>query len=178
VLNGVVSIAKALVRDKRLQQTWLLATTQRKEKFKSGEEEIREFYQKLSARFDMVIIDGPAGVNMELKLAATGVDIAVILTTPEYVSLRDADMMDQTLRARGVGKRVFIVNKINRDHMGLGILPNVETINSVMKIPLLGVIQYDDAIHFAANRGQPIVLQKGNYIERNFNKIADRLLQY
>jgi len=178
VLNGLVPISKALVRDKRLQQTWLLATTQRKEKFVSGEEEIRDLYNRLRARFDFVIIDGPAGVNTELKLASTNVDIAVIITTPEFVSLRDADMIDQTLRARGVAKRVYVVNKVNKDHMGLGILPSVETITGVMKIPLLGVVQYDDAIHLSANRGIPIVLQKNTYIERNFSKIADRLLQY
>ena len=178
VLNGVVPVTRALVRDKRLQQTYLLATTQRKDKFNSGEVEIRDLYRRLKARFDFVIVDGPAGVNKELRLASTGADLAVILTTPEYVSLRDADMMDQTLRSRGVIKRVYIVNKVNKDHMALGILPNVETISGIMKIPLLGVIQYDDAIHLAANRGIPIVLQSGNYIERNFSKIADRLLMY
>jgi len=178
VLNGVVPVSKALVRDRRLQQTWLLATTQRKDKFVSGEPEIREFYRKLRTFFDFVIVDGPAGVTTDLRLASTGADVAIIITTPEYVALRDADMMDQTLRARGIGKRVYLVNKVNRDHMGLGVLPSVETITDIMKIPLLGVVQYDDAIHLAANRGVPIVMQKGNYIERNFSRIADRLLQF
>ena len=178
VLNGVVPISKALVRDKRMQQTWLLATTQRKEKFTADEDGIRDLYRRLKDRFDFVIVDGPAGVNRELRLASTGADLAVIITTPEYVSLRDADMMDQTLRARGIGRRVYLVNKVNRGHMGLGILPSVETIAGIMKIPLLGVVQYDDAIHLAANRGVPIVLQKGTYIERNFSNIADRLLLF
>ena len=87
-------------------------------------------------------------------------------------------MIDQTLRAQGIAKRAYIVNKVNKDHMGLGILPSVETITGIMKIPLLGVVQYDDAIHLSANRGVPIVLQKGTYIERNFSKIADRLLAF
>ena len=178
VLNGVVPISRALVRDKRLQQTWFLATPQRKEKFKAGEPEMLELYTKLKARFDYVIVDGPAGVNTELRLASAGADMAIIITTPEYVSLRDADMMDQTLRSQGVRDRVYIVNKVNKDHMALGILPNVETIAGIMKIPLLGVIQYDDAIHLSANRGIPIVMRHDNYIERNFSKIADRLLQY
>ena len=178
VLNGVVPISRALVKDKRMQQTWLLATTQRKEKFTADEDAIRDLYRRLRDRFDFVIVDGPAGVNAELRLASAYVDLAVIVTTPEYVSLRDADMMDQTLRSRGVGRRVYLVNKVNRWHMGLGILPGVETITSIMKIPLLGVVQYDDAIHLAANKGIPIVLQKGTYIERNFNNIADRLLLF
>jgi len=178
VLNGVIPINRALVRDKRLQQTWLLATTQNKEKFRATEDDVRELYKKLRLRFDYVIVDGPAGVNTELKLASVDADMAIIITTPEFVSLRDADMMDQTLRSRGIRERVYIVNKVNKEHMALGVLPSVEVIAGIMKIPLLGVVQYDDAIHFSSNRGVPIVLQQGNYIERNFSKIADRILLY
>jgi len=43
ILNGVVPISKALVRDKRLQQAWLIATPQNKEKFQSVVEDIRGF---------------------------------------------------------------------------------------------------------------------------------------
>jgi len=176
VLNGVVPLSKALVRDRRMQNLYLLATTQRKEKFNAVESHVADLYRQLKDQFDIVIVDGPAGVNRELHLAATAVDAAVIITTPEYVSLRDADMMDQTLRARGIAKRVYVINKVNRQYMGTGALPGVEKISAVMKVPLVGVIQSDDAIHLAANRGIPIVMQRGNYIERNFNKIADRLL--
>jgi septum site-determining protein MinD len=176
VLNGVVPLEKALVRDKRLQATWLLATTQRKEKFQYDEERIRDLYAELRSKFDFVIVDGPAGVNNELRMASAGAGLAVIITTPEYVSLRDADMIDQTLRARGSGKRGYIVNKVNMSHMRVGVLPTVEQITGIMKIPLLGVVQQDDAIHLSANAGYPIVLQKNNYIERNFSKIADRII--
>ncbi|MDR3305324.1 MAG: septum site-determining protein MinD [Clostridiales Family XIII bacterium] len=178
VLNGVVTIEKALVRDKRFQAVWLLATTQRRDKFTASEDQIREFYKALKEKFDMVIVDGPAGVTAEHKLASLSADVAVIVTTPEFVALRDADMIDQTLRARGVGRRVYVVNKVNKYFMSTGSLPSVERITGIMKIPLLGVIQQDDAIHLSANKGIPIVCQRGNYIERNFNKIADRLLGY
>ncbi|GHU66342.1 site-determining protein [Clostridia bacterium] len=176
VLNGVVPLEKALVRDKRLQAAWILATTQRKEKFQYDEDQICGLYAELRSRFDFVIVDGPAGVNNELRMASASADLAVIITTPEYVSLRDADMIDQTLRARGIGRRVYVVNKVNKNFMSVGVLPTVEQITGIMKIPLLGVVQYDDAIHLSANAGYPIVLQKGNYIERNFGKIADRII--
>jgi septum site-determining protein MinD len=176
VLNGVVPLEKALVRDKRFQATWLLATTQRKEKFQYDEEQIKDLYSELRSKFDFVIIDGPAGVNNELRMASVSADLAVVITTPEYVSLRDADMIDQTLRTRGIGRRVYVVNKVNKNFMRIGVLPTVEQITNIMKIPLLGVVQHDDAIHFSANAGYPIVLQKDNYIERNFNKIADRII--
>ncbi|MDR2157051.1 MAG: hypothetical protein LBO81_04660, partial [Clostridiales Family XIII bacterium] len=160
------------------QALYLLATTQKKEKFTAGPEKVAAFYRYLRENFDIALIDGPAGVNDELKLAASDIDIAVMITTPEYVSLRDADMTEQTLRKSGVRNRVYVVNKVNKAFLGAGVLPTVEIITSMMKIPLLGVVQYDDNIHLSANCGIPIVYQKENYIERNFNRIADRLFAY
>ncbi|MDR1272044.1 MAG: septum site-determining protein MinD [Clostridiales Family XIII bacterium] len=176
VISGVVPLKRALVRDKRLQALYFLSTTQRKEKFAATEEQVARLYAQLAGMHDIVIIDGPAGVTQELRLASSGVSKAVIVTTPEHVSLRDADMMDQTLRSRGVMKRAYVVNKANKAFMGDGILPSFETITTLMKLPLIGVIQQDDAIHLSANKGYPIVLQRGNYIERNFSKISDRIL--
>ncbi|MDR3072110.1 MAG: septum site-determining protein MinD [Clostridiales Family XIII bacterium] len=178
VLDQVVSIKKAMVRDRRFQNLYLLATTQKREKFKAKPEDVKSLYDQLRERFDIIIVDGPAGVNEELRIASTGVDLAVMVATPEYVSLRDADMVEQTLRRFGVKDRVYIVNKVNKVFLASGRLPSVETITSIMKVPLLGIIQYDDSIHLAANCGSPIVFQGDSYITRNFNKIADRLIGY
>jgi septum site-determining protein MinD len=178
VLSGLVTPRKAFVRDRRFPFLYLLATTQKKEKFNAGRDEMRRFYDYLRKNFDIVIIDGPAGVNRELILAATDVDAAVMVTTPEYVSLRDADLVEQTLRKEGVAHRVYVVNKVYKDFLGNSKLPTVEAITSTMKIPLIGVIPYDDEIHLAANSGVPAVIGGDPYITKNFNKIADRLLTY
>jgi septum site-determining protein MinD len=178
VTSEVVSPKKALIRDKRFQSLYLLATPQKKEKFTADFEAMSKLYSYLREHFDIVIVDGPAGINEDLKLAAYDADIAVVITTPEYVSLRDADMVEQTLRKGGLKNRVYVVNKVHKKFLANGVLPTVETITTVMKIPLLGVVQYDDNIHLAANAGEPIVFQAESYIERNFNKIADRLLMY
>jgi len=178
VTDGVVQPKRALIKDKRFQGLYMIATTQKKEKFKATEPDIKMLYDYLRKSFDFIIVDGPAGIGQDLLLAACDVDMAVVITTPEYVSLRDADMVEQTLRRNGLGNRVYVVNKYHKDFMSSGILPTVETITSTMKIPLLGVIQHDDAIHLAANSGVPVVYQNDNYIERNFSKMADRLLKY
>jgi septum site-determining protein MinD len=178
VLSGVVPPRRAFVRDRRFQYLSLLATTQKKEKFHAGAEDMKRLYRYLRANFDITIVDGPAGVNRELGLASIGVNAAVVVTTPEYVSLRDADLVEQTLHKGGVENRVYVVNKMFRDFLGHSTLPTVEIITSTMKIPLLGAIQHDNEIHLAANRGVPAVLGNDSYITRNFNKIADRLLMY
>ena len=178
VMDGVVPLKRAMIKDRRFQALYLLSTTQKKEKFKADKAAISKLYKQLKASFDIVLIDGPAGVNDELLLAATDAELSVVVTTPEHVSLRDADMVEQTLRNNGLRDRVYVVNKVNKNFFSKGILPTVEVITSIMKIPLVGVVQQDDSIHLAANSGEPIVLTANNYIERNFGKIADRILTY
>lgn len=178
VINGVVSPARALVRDSRFPSLYLLAATQNKEKLQLSGESIKRLYNDLSNSFDVVLIDGPAGINDELTIAASGVDSAVIITTPEYVSLRDADAVDAFLKRQGIENRGYIINKVDKTNMRSGLLPTFEEISSVMKIPLLGIIQSDNAIHLSANAGRPIVIQRNSYIEKNFSNIADRILLF
>lgn len=178
VVNGVVGPSKALVRDKRFPYLYLLAATQKKDKLLAGSDSIKKLYDDYSKVFDVIIIDGPAGINDELKLASSGVDLAVLMTTPEYVSLRDADAVDSLLAENGLKSRAYIINKVNKGNMRSGLLPSFEEISSLMRIPLLGIIQNDNIIHLAANAGRPVVMQRGSYIEKNFSKIIDRILCY
>lgn len=178
VINGVVSPARALVRDKRFPSLYLLAATQNKENTFVNINSIKKLYDDMSKSFDVVLVDGPAGINDELKLAASGIDTAVIITSPEYVSLRDADAIDAFLESEGVQNRTYIINKVDKTNMKSGLLPTFEDISSVMRIPLLGIIQNDNAIHLSANAGRPVVMQRKSYIEKNFNNIVDRMLCY
>jgi len=178
VVNGVVSPVKALIRDSRFPYLYLLASTQKKDKLLASSESISKLYNDFGKSFDIILIDGPAGINDELKLASSGVDLAVLITTPEYVSLRDADAVDRLLFENGISNRAYVINKINKDNMNSGLLPSLGEIASIMKIPLLGIIQEDNLIHLCANSGRPVVMPRGNYIEKNFSKIADRMLYF
>lgn len=176
VVNGVVNPTKALVRDKRFPYLYLLASTQKREKLLVGSELIKQMYDDFAQSFDVVIIDGPAGINDELRLASSGVDGTVLITTPEYVSLRDADAVDGLLAKSGIETRAYVINKVDKNNMRSGLVPTFEEISSLMRIPLLGIIQNDNIIHLAANAGQPVVMQQGSYIEKNFSNIVDRIL--
>ncbi len=178
VINGVVSPAKALVRDRRFPYLYLLAATQKKDKLLVGAGSIKQLYEDFSKSFDVILIDGPAGINDELKLASSGADLAILITTPEYVSLRDADAVDGLLAESGIKNRTYVINKVNKMNMRSGLLPTFEEISSIMRIPLLGIVQNDNIIHLAANAGRPVVMQRNNYVEKNFSNIADRLLYF
>ena len=181
VLERMVPFEKALVRDKRFAELWLLAGAARRggdESERYTEVRIRELYGALSERFDVVLVDGPAGVGRPLRLAATGADAAVIVTTPEHAALRDADRASALLAELGAARRFCLINRLDQAQMETGLFPDVDQITGVLKIPLLGLIQEEPALRYAANQGEPLVLQRGNYVERNFSRIADRLTDF
>jgi septum site-determining protein MinD len=57
-----------------------------------------------------------------------------------------------------------------------GLIPGIAEIAEIMRPPMAGIIQYDENIHIAANNGLPIVCREGSYIEKNFAKILDRII--
>lgn len=55
-------------------------------------------------------------------------------------------------------------------------MPSISEIDSILRMPFAGIIQYDDNIHIAANNGLPIVFKKDSYIYENMEKIIDRII--
>jgi septum site-determining protein MinD len=176
VLGELCSHRRALLRDRRFPCLHMIPATQDRRKFTFGREVVAGFYARLRESYDYVLVDGPAGVGRDMALAAAGSDIAVIVTTLEHVSLRDADATDRRLSEAGVARRACVLNKVNRDLMQSGLFPGFEDVSARVRPPLIGIIQYDENINISANCGLPIVCQRGSYIEENFNRITDRLL--
>jgi septum site-determining protein MinD len=176
VLAGLCGYRRAMIRDKRFPYLHMIPATQDRDKFVFDEGDVANFYAKLSENYDYVLVDGPAGAGRSMTLAASGGDVAVLVTTLEHVSLRDADMADRVLSEAGVAQRACVLNKVNRDLMRSGVFPTFEDVSARIRSPLVGIIQYDENINIAANCGIPVVRQKGSYIEENFNRIADRLI--
>ena len=123
-----------------------------------------------------IIVAGHRGVDEGLDLAAGPSDVAVIITEPEAASIRDADIVDRQLSKMGVKKRYCVVNKVKAELMAMGAVPSLRDITDGLRIKMAGFIQYDDNMLISNNKGVPIVLKLGTYIEKNFTKIVKRIV--
>ena len=132
--------------------------------------------EKLKEKFDYIIIDSPAGAGENIEIAGAGADQAVIITEAEYASVRDADVVDQQLKRMGIKDICCVINKVNAELMAMGAVPNITDITKKLNMKMVGFIQYDDNVYIATNRGVPIVLKPGTYIEKNFSNILDRII--
>jgi septum site-determining protein MinD len=133
--------------------------------------------RKLRQQFDYILIDGPAGINDGLMVAVAGADQVVIITLPDYGAIRDADYVDRFLERLGAKERCCVINKVIVSQMNRGLAPSLQEISRLLRIPIVGVIQYDENINISSNYGLPIVYKRGTYIYENLNNIVDRIIE-
>lgn len=175
VLGGICRIRQALIRDRRFPELYLIASPQNKEKIEITPLHMKVLCDKLKENYDFVIIDGPAGMDEGMITSIAGADKVIIVTTPEFTAIRDADKIDRLLIAQGISDRKIVLNRLKAELMNTGLLPSIADISSMLRSDIIGLIQEDDNILIATNSGTPIILKKGTYIQENFEKIAGRL---
>src|SRR5262249_23930047 len=110
VINGVARLPQALIRDKRLENLWLLPASQTRDKDALTEDGVARVLKELRASFDWILCDSPAGIERGATLAMRFADVAVIVTNPEVSSVRDSDriigLLDSKTERAEKGQRV------------------------------------------------------------------------
>ena len=79
VVQGVAKLPQALIRDKRLENLWLLPASQTRDKDALTEAGVERVIGELRERFDWVICDSPAGIEKGATLAMRFADAAVVV---------------------------------------------------------------------------------------------------
>ncbi len=176
-ITGICRIKQSLVKDRRFSSLYLISAPQCRKKPFISEKEMSTFCSELKRSFDYVILDAPAGHDQIVLGAAAAADRAVIVTVPEYAAIRDTDMLDEVLKESGIGKRSVVINKIMEGLYNKGIVPEPSAIAESLRLPISGLIPFDENIHISANIGVPIALAKGSYIEKNLTQIVDRIIK-
>src|SRR5690606_1372159 len=91
VAEGNCRLHQALIKDKRFDDLYLLPAAQTKDKDSIAPVQMSKSIGELKQDFDYVLIDCPAGIEQGFKNAVAGADRAIVVTTPEISSVRDAD---------------------------------------------------------------------------------------
>ena len=171
VLTGVCKIKQ----DKNFDGLYLMAASPDRSDGYLTPLHMKVLCDKIKAEYDYVIIDAPSGIDDGLVLAAAGADEAIIVCTPDYSAIRDADNLDRELTKLGIEKKSLIVNNVDAELMAEGYAPKLRDITTMLKPELIGVVQNDQNIRVSTNLGVPIVITDGTYISENFRNIAARI---
>ncbi|CAA0831013.1 Putative septum site-determining protein minD homolog- chloroplastic [Striga hermonthica] len=166
VLNGDCRLDQALVRDKRWSNFELLCISKPRSKLPLGfgGKALIWLVDALKNRQegppDFILIDCPAGIDAGFITAITPANEAVLVTTPDITSLRDADRVTGLLECDGIRDIKMIVNRVRTDMIKGEDMMSVLDVQEMLGLPLLGVIPEDSEVIRSTNRGYPLVLNK------------------
>jgi septum site-determining protein MinD len=173
-IRGKCEIKKALIKDRRLENLWLLPASQTDDKDAVTPDDMRSLIFELKSTHDYVLIDCPAGIEQGFKNAIAGADEAVVVATPEVSSIRDADRVVGLLAAASVPARL-VVNRISQHLVKKGDMLSQADVIEILALELLGAIPLDDEIIATTNKGIPAVLEGKSVAAKELMRIAKRL---
>ena len=174
---GMCRMRQALIKDSRYDCLYLMAAPPHTNDGNVTPERLMAMYEDLKEKFDYIIIDAPAGVESNTMLAATQADRAVIVATPDYASVRGADVLDMKLREAGIDERYYVINKVKAQMMDAEGVPSFGEIGMMIRSKVIGVIPYDDNIDFSVSLGTPAASDSRNIMKDIFIKIARRIIK-
>lgn len=158
VLAGQCRLEQALVKDKRQDGLVLLPAAQSRNKESVTPEEMKKLIGVLAQKYDYILIDSPAGIEMGFRNAIIAAKEALIVTTPEIAAVRDADRVIGLLEAQNIKRIHLIVNRLKPNMVQADQMMSVQDVQEILAIPLIGVIPDDERVIVSSNKGEPLTL--------------------
>ena len=128
VIEGKCRPKQAIIKDKRFQDLYLLPSAQTKDKSSVSPEQMKKLTEDLREDYDFVLLDCPAGIEQGFQNAIAGADKAIVVTTPEVSSIRDADRIIGLLEASGIRDNQLVINRLRVDMVKKGDMMSVEDV--------------------------------------------------
>ena len=169
-------LRQALIRDKRVEELYLMPAAQTRDKTAVSPEDMVELCDQMRDEFDFILIDSPAGIEQGFRNAIAPADKVLIVTTPEVSAVRDADRIIGLIEAEEKGPASLIINRLRPEMVRYGNMLTTEDVVEILAIDLIGIVPEDKAIIVSINKGVPIVLNDRAPAGLAFHNITRRLL--
>ncbi|MDR9497739.1 MAG: septum site-determining protein MinD [Hydrogenovibrio sp.] len=185
VVQGEANLKQALIRDKRVDNLYILAASQTRDKDALTEEGVGKVIDDLKADgFDFIVCDSPAGIEKGAQLALYYADEAIVVTNPEVSSVRDSDRILGILQAKSRRAESgdapisehLVLTRYNPERVDSGDMLAVDDVVDLLKVPLLGVVPESQQVLNASNAGEPVILDEESDAAQAYMDVVDRFL--
>ena len=157
VAQGRCSLESAVVEHPRLPGLFLLTAPVRTRGRPVTVTQMADLLAEVRKRYDFCLLDAPAGLGTGFLLATAAADRAVVVTTTDPSSLRDAQHTVMELDRFGSGKLHLVVNRV-RKKLLRSMHATIDDAIDKAGLPLIGVVPEDDTLLISLNRGTPLLL--------------------
>ena len=175
IVENRCRIRQAMIRDKRLEELYLIPAAQTRDKSAVSPSDMIRVCDELRSEVDYIIIDSPAGIERGFRNTIAPADIILVVTNPEVSAVRDADRIIGLVEAEEKGPAKLIINRVNPGLTKRGDMLTPEDVVELLAIELIGVIPDDENVVISTNRGQPVALDPKSKTGQAFKNIAKRL---
>ena len=171
VLNGSCTKEKAVVISPQTEKLHIMAAPGRK----SGVNlhNLKAFVDSIYNDYDYIIIDTAAGIGEVFSAALSVANMAIVVATPDAVSVRDARIVSDEIYYGGVKDVRLIINKYNKETFRHSGFADGDSIIDACCAQLLGIVPSDDQMHLSAMTGKPLVY--GSTPKKVFTSMVERL---
>jgi septum site-determining protein MinD len=185
VVRGEATVRQALIKDKRIEDLYILPASQTRDKDALTIEGIGRTLNELKQMgFSHIICDSPAGIEKGAQAAMFYADEAIVVTNPEVSSVRDSDRIIGMIDAktqRAVQNREpvrchLLITRYSPKRAAIGEMLKVEDVLELLGIELLGVIPESPAVLTASNTGTPLVLLENTDAATAYLDVVKRFL--
>lgn len=185
VINGDATLGQALIKDKRLENLYVLAASQTRDKDALSKEGVERVLKDLAADgFDYVICDSPAGIEKGAFLAMYFADKAIVVVNPEVSSVRDSDrvlglLASKTHRAERSDGEVsahLLLTRYSPVRVESGEMLSIADVEEVLGLKTIGVIPESGDVLNASNKGEPVIMDGESIAGQAYDDAVARLL--
>jgi septum site-determining protein MinD len=184
VIQGEANLNQALIKDKHVENLYILPASQTRDKDALTMEGVEKVIEDLKKEYDYIICDSPAGIEKGALMAMYFADEAIVVTNPEVSSVRDSDrilgiLASKTLRAEKslpAIKEHLLLTRYSPIRVERGDMLSVGDVQEILAIPLLGVIPESQAVLKASNSGIPVILDNTSDAGLAYKDAISRLL--
>lgn len=185
VIQGEATLNQALIRDKQLENLFILPASQTRDKdalTRDGVGEVLEGLKEMD--FEYIVCDSPAGIETGALMASYFADDAIVVTNPEISSVRDSDrilgiLSAKSKRAEEGGEPInefLLITRYSPKRVAEGEMLSVSDVEDILRIKLLGVIPESEIVLQASNQGVPVVHLRESNAAQAYQDVVDRYL--
>jgi septum site-determining protein MinD len=147
ILEGKCRAKQALVRHPDFPNLHVLTSSHSSPERYVSPQPFKLALNALAPQFDFIIIDCPSGIDEGFHRAVAVADEAIVVTSPHISALRDADKTITLLKSYDLKNVLLAVNKVRGDLLASGESLSPTESETLLKIPLLGVVPEDYTIY-------------------------------
>ncbi|NYT67793.1 septum site-determining protein MinD [Pusillimonas noertemannii] len=185
VIQGEATLNQALIRDKQLENLYILPASQTRDKEALTKEGVEKTLNDLKEMgFEYIVCDSPAGIETGALMASYFADDAIVVTNPEVSSVRDSDRILGILAAkshRAVNseepiKEYLLLTRYHPKRVADGEMLSLQDIEDILRIKLIGVIPESESVLQASNQGVPAIHIRDSDVAAAYQDVVARYL--